>query len=205
MRNIKKYEDFLNEEVNLKKALTTGALAAGMMLSNPVYSQTKTNTTKTEETSKKDNLYYISTSSKSGLNGPYNKDPVKNIKFAVTPYVVDTLGLSLVELEKIYLKALETAKIKLLLSSSLKDKKTFDYKSNENGIIGGIVSIEELRRQGPEFSSDKDLYISFSFTCDGNEYVVGIECYLSAAKSGNIPYNAIGVTKVCCGPWEPFE
>ena len=39
MKTIKTYEDFINEEINLKKALATGALAAGMALSNPVYSQ----------------------------------------------------------------------------------------------------------------------------------------------------------------------
>ena len=40
MKNIKTYEDFVNEEINLKKALTTGALAAGMAFSNPAISQT---------------------------------------------------------------------------------------------------------------------------------------------------------------------
>ena len=40
MKNIKTYEDFVNEEINLKKALATGALAAGMAFSNPATSQT---------------------------------------------------------------------------------------------------------------------------------------------------------------------
>jgi hypothetical protein len=40
MKNIKTYEDFVNEEINLKKALSTGALAAGMAFSNPAISQT---------------------------------------------------------------------------------------------------------------------------------------------------------------------
>jgi len=35
MKTIKTYEDFVNEEINLKKALATGALAAGMAFSNP--------------------------------------------------------------------------------------------------------------------------------------------------------------------------
>jgi len=39
MKTIKTYDDFINEEINLKKALTTGALAAGMALSNPAHSQ----------------------------------------------------------------------------------------------------------------------------------------------------------------------
>lgn len=42
MKNIKNYEDFISEEINLKKAITTGALAAGMALSNPIYSQSNT-------------------------------------------------------------------------------------------------------------------------------------------------------------------
>lgn len=40
MKTIKTYEDFVNEEINLKKALATGALAAGMAFSNPAISQT---------------------------------------------------------------------------------------------------------------------------------------------------------------------
>jgi hypothetical protein len=40
MKTIKTYEDFVNEEINLKKALATGALAAGMAFSNPATSQT---------------------------------------------------------------------------------------------------------------------------------------------------------------------
>ena len=40
MKNIKTYEDFVNEEINWKKALATGALATGMAMSNPSYSQT---------------------------------------------------------------------------------------------------------------------------------------------------------------------
>jgi hypothetical protein len=43
MKTIKTYEDFVNEEINLKKALATGALAAGMAFSNPATSQTTTN------------------------------------------------------------------------------------------------------------------------------------------------------------------
>ena len=42
MRTIKTYEDFVNEEINLKKAITTGALAAGMVLSNPSKGQITT-------------------------------------------------------------------------------------------------------------------------------------------------------------------
>jgi hypothetical protein len=42
MKTIKTYEDFVNEEINLKKALTTGVLAAGMALSNPANSQLTT-------------------------------------------------------------------------------------------------------------------------------------------------------------------
>jgi len=42
MKNIKKYEDFVNEEINLKKSLATGALAAGMAFSNPATSQITT-------------------------------------------------------------------------------------------------------------------------------------------------------------------
>lgn len=40
MKTIKTYEDFVNEEINWKKALATGALATGMAMSNPSYSQT---------------------------------------------------------------------------------------------------------------------------------------------------------------------
>ena len=40
MKTIKTYEDFVNEEINLKKALATGALAAGMAFGNPAISQT---------------------------------------------------------------------------------------------------------------------------------------------------------------------
>jgi hypothetical protein len=40
MKTIKTYEDFVSEEINLKKALATGALAAGMAFSNPAISQT---------------------------------------------------------------------------------------------------------------------------------------------------------------------
>lgn len=43
MKNIKTYEDFVNEEINLKKALATGALAAGMAFSNPAMSQVTQN------------------------------------------------------------------------------------------------------------------------------------------------------------------
>ena len=39
MKTIKTYEDFVNEEINLKKALATGALAAGMAFSNPSIAQ----------------------------------------------------------------------------------------------------------------------------------------------------------------------
>jgi len=35
MKNIKKYEDFVNEEINLKKALAGAALGAGLAFSNP--------------------------------------------------------------------------------------------------------------------------------------------------------------------------
>ena len=42
MKTIKTYEDFVNEEINLKKALATGALAAGMAFSNPATSQITT-------------------------------------------------------------------------------------------------------------------------------------------------------------------
>jgi hypothetical protein len=42
MKNIKTYEDFVNEEISLKKALATGALATGMAFSNPAKSQITT-------------------------------------------------------------------------------------------------------------------------------------------------------------------
>jgi hypothetical protein len=47
MKTIKTYEDFVNEEINLKKALATGALAAGMAFSNPATSQTINQPTQT--------------------------------------------------------------------------------------------------------------------------------------------------------------
>ena len=47
MKTIKTYEDFINEEINLKKALATGALAAGMAFSNPATSQTINQPTQT--------------------------------------------------------------------------------------------------------------------------------------------------------------
>ena len=47
MKTIKTYEDFVNEEINLKKALATGALAAGMAFSNPAISQTINQPTQT--------------------------------------------------------------------------------------------------------------------------------------------------------------
>lgn len=50
MKTIKTYEDFVNEEINLKKALTTGALAAGMAFSNPATSQTTQNIQKPDTT-----------------------------------------------------------------------------------------------------------------------------------------------------------
>ena len=40
MKRIRNYEDFTNEEINLKRALATSALAAGMALSNQAKSQT---------------------------------------------------------------------------------------------------------------------------------------------------------------------
>ena len=50
MKTIKTYEDFVNEEINLKKALTTGALAAGMAFGNPAKSQiTTTKVTPTQQ------------------------------------------------------------------------------------------------------------------------------------------------------------
>ncbi len=39
MRRIKNYEDFTNEEINIKKALTGAALGAGLAVSNPAISQ----------------------------------------------------------------------------------------------------------------------------------------------------------------------
>ena len=39
MKNIKTYEDFVNEEINLRKDLMGAALGAGLALSNPVYPQ----------------------------------------------------------------------------------------------------------------------------------------------------------------------
>lgn len=37
MKNIKNYEDFLNEEINWKKTLSTAALGVGLALSNPSF------------------------------------------------------------------------------------------------------------------------------------------------------------------------
>ena len=39
MRKIKNYEDFTNEEINLKRTLAGAALGAGLVISNPVISQ----------------------------------------------------------------------------------------------------------------------------------------------------------------------
>lgn len=39
MKKIKTYEDFVNEEINLRKGLMSAALGAGLALSNPSYSQ----------------------------------------------------------------------------------------------------------------------------------------------------------------------
>lgn len=44
MSKIKKYEDFVSEEINLKKAITGAALGAGLAFSNPSISQTKDTT-----------------------------------------------------------------------------------------------------------------------------------------------------------------
>jgi hypothetical protein len=57
MKTIKTYEDFVNEEINLKKALTTGALAAGMAFSNPVASQTTNIKSDTIEISKDETAF----------------------------------------------------------------------------------------------------------------------------------------------------
>ena len=49
MRKIKKYQEFTNEEINLKKAIAGAALGAGLAISNPSISQTDLqNTDKTE-------------------------------------------------------------------------------------------------------------------------------------------------------------
>lgn len=42
MNKVKKYEEFINEEINLKKALTGATLGAGLAFSNPSISQTNT-------------------------------------------------------------------------------------------------------------------------------------------------------------------
>jgi hypothetical protein len=57
MKTIKTYEDFINEEINLKKALATGALAAGMALSNPAHSQTTNVKSDTIEMSKDETAF----------------------------------------------------------------------------------------------------------------------------------------------------
>ena len=43
MKNIKKYKDFCNEELNIKKTLAGVALGAGLALGNPVVGNTQTN------------------------------------------------------------------------------------------------------------------------------------------------------------------
>lgn len=50
MRKIKNYEDFTNEELNLKKALAGAALGAGLAISNPSISQTNLDKVETETT-----------------------------------------------------------------------------------------------------------------------------------------------------------
>ena len=57
MKTIKTYEDFVNEEINLKKVLTTGALAAGMAFSNPATSQTINAKSDTIEMSKDETAF----------------------------------------------------------------------------------------------------------------------------------------------------
>lgn len=58
MKNIKKYEDFISEEVNLKKALAGAALGAGLAFSNPANSQiTTTKVSKTEVERKEEEEY----------------------------------------------------------------------------------------------------------------------------------------------------
>lgn len=53
MKSIKKFEDFTNEEVNIKKSLTGAILGAGIALSNPSFSQTKSDSTLTHRIEKK--------------------------------------------------------------------------------------------------------------------------------------------------------
>lgn len=57
MKTIKTYEDFVNEEINLKKTLATGALAAGMAFSNPATSQTTNFKSDTIEMSKDETAF----------------------------------------------------------------------------------------------------------------------------------------------------
>lgn len=72
MKNIKTYEDFVNEEINLKKALATGALAAGMAFTNPVTSQTINQPTQTS-------VDMISTQS-DRLPKSFSENHIKDIK-----------------------------------------------------------------------------------------------------------------------------
>jgi hypothetical protein len=48
MNKVKTYEQFINEEINLKKAITGAALGASLAISNPVISQTDTKKDKIE-------------------------------------------------------------------------------------------------------------------------------------------------------------
>lgn len=226
MKTIKTYEDFVNEEINLKKALATGALAAGMAFSNPAISQNtnikSTEVSKTQDNLKKveNNLYEISTRSKNGLNGPYSSDPVKSIKFLVTDYIVDTMGLGKNNIETIFLDALEQAKSEISFSTSIINKKTFSYKSDKLGRIGNITSIKELLNGSAEdkeyatnlynyyskyYNEDDLLLIEFNFTCDGNEYAVSLYCNRYGKILKEYKGDGIHVTKVCCGSWQPFR
>jgi hypothetical protein len=74
MKTIKTYEDFVNEEINLKKALATGALAAGMAFSNPATSQNVQNFQKSDTTLSQ----RVDNSIINVLN--INKDQVSDIK-----------------------------------------------------------------------------------------------------------------------------
>lgn len=68
MKKIKNYQDFTNEEINLKKALAGAALGAGLAISNPVSSQITTTSVPKAVTKPVTKMDYDSTSHIIGKN-----------------------------------------------------------------------------------------------------------------------------------------
>ena len=62
MRNIKNYEDFISEEINLKKALAGAALGASLAINNPSFATTDIKKNQTDKTVEVDSVQKIESS-----------------------------------------------------------------------------------------------------------------------------------------------